>query len=472
MDPKRSPNRPGTHLFGVRRVNDKPILIVGAITVAFTAVMAYVAYERSQPQTQRHVEENTKPQTSLSFAQEIAKDQGFGMTPPLNNINPNMPPLPGDQAIPIITSQDSGNLTLPPLGNSRGQGNNPQFAGADGPAVEPQLQQPVDPMMTKLTQNKLQDFEAAVKSPSSVPIANRALLSDNSQRDNLNSKINETRQRLSQAQENNLDARQAYQNRLASLQPQNGGGQMYAAAGQSLQGSNNQQPSRNDLKQFASNSQEDRWELNSRPQAPRTPYELRAGFVIPGTLISGINSELPGQIIAQVSQSVYDTPTGKYLLIPQGSRLVGAYANQIAYGQSRIFIAWQRIIFPDGKAMDIGAMPGADAAGYAGLNDQVDNHFIRLFGSAFLLSGITAGVTLSQQPNTSTDATNRRRTGDVLSEALGQQIGTTMAQVISKNLNISPTLQIRPGYRFNVMVIKDLTFDTPYQSFDYQSQRP
>ena len=113
--------------------------------------------------------------------------------------------------------------------------------------------------------------------------------------------------------------------------------------------------------QHGQGGQGDRWKLDSQPEAPRTPFELRAGFVVPATLISGINSDLPGQIMAQVAQDVYDTPTGKHLLIPQGSRLVGSYSSDVAYGQARVLVAWQRIVFPDGKAMD-GAMPGADSA--------------------------------------------------------------------------------------------------------------
>lgn len=169
--------------------------------------------------------------------------------------------------------------------------------------------------------------------------------------------------------------------------------------------------------------------------------------------------------MAQVSQDVYDTPRGQHKLIPQGSRLVGSYTSDIAYGQSRILIGWQRIIFPDGKAMDIGSMPGADSAGYAGFKDQVNNHYFRLFGSAFLMSAVTAGVALSQPdqgPNNS-----RPTASSAMSEALGQQLGQVTAQIISKNLNISPTLEIRPGYRFNVMVTKDITFSKPYKSFDY-----
>ena len=209
----------------------------------------------------------------------------------------------------------------------------------------------------------------------------------------------------------------------------------------------------------------DRWKLSSQVEAPKSAYILRAGFIIPATLISGINSDLPGQIMGQISQNVYDTATGKYLLLPQGSRLVGSYASEMAYGQSRVMVAWQRIIFPDGKTLDIGAMPGADATGYAGFNDQVDNHYLRVFGSAILMSGITAGVSIAQNNNSSISA--QPTVGSALSEALGQQLGNVTTQMISKNLNISPTIKIRAGFRFNVMCLKDLVFSKAYTSFDY-----
>jgi type IV secretion system protein VirB10 len=128
-------------------------------------------------------------------------------------------------------------------------------------------------------------------------------------------------------------------------------------------------------------------------------------------------------------------------------------------------IAWQRIVFPDGKAMDIGSMPGADSAGYSGLNDQVNNHYFRLFASAFLMSGVTAGISLSQPQQANGAAT--QTASSAMSEALGQQLGQVTAQLIAKNMNIAPTLEIRPGYRFNVITTKDLTFSKPYQAFDY-----
>ncbi|GLQ51167.1 conjugal transfer protein TrbI [Dyella flava] len=209
----------------------------------------------------------------------------------------------------------------------------------------------------------------------------------------------------------------------------------------------------------------DRWRLDHTVEAPRTPFELRAGFVIPAVLMSGINSELPGQIIGQVSQDVYDTPTGKYKLIPQGTRLVGTYNSQVVYGQSRVLVAWQRLVFPDGKALDIGSMPGADGAGYAGFGDKVNNHYLRIFGSALLLSGIVAGVN-SSQTNPANDPFGTS-TNTLLTQAIAQQMGTVATEMVRKNINIAPTLEIRPGYRFNVMVVKDLTFAKPYQPFDY-----
>ena len=194
---------------------------------------------------------------------------------------------------------------------------------------------------------------------------------------------------------------------------------------------------------------------------------MRAGFVLPATLISGINSELPGQIIGQISQDVYDTPTGQHRLIPQGSRLIGQYSSETQFGQKRVLIAWNRIIFPDGKALDVGSMPGSDGAGYSGLRDKVDSHYMRIFGSALLMSGVTAAVTLSTDDGKNTTDGDAKTVSGALNEALGQQIGQVAAQLIGKNMNTAPTLSIRPGFRFNVIVMKDMTFSKPYQAYDY-----
>ena len=223
----------------------------------------------------------------------------------------------------------------------------------------------------------------------------------------------------------------------------------------------------NNYANFDSTGQGSRWKLDSKPAAPETPYSLLTGFVIPAVLISGINSELPGQIMAQVSQDIYDTPVGRWRLIPQGARLVGSYSSDVAYGQSRVLVAWQRIIFPDGKTMDIGAMPGADGIGQAGFKDQVNNHYLRIFGSALLMSAVIAGATYSQRDAGGGGVFGRQNAGSILSQSLGQQLGQATTRLMMKNLNIAPTLEIRPGFRFNVIVTKDMVFSKPYQSFDY-----
>ena len=213
----------------------------------------------------------------------------------------------------------------------------------------------------------------------------------------------------------------------------------------------------------------DRWYSPNQVENP-VRFQLRAGFVIPAVLLSGVNSEVPGTIIAQVAQDVYDNATGSDLLIPQGARLIGSYYANVQYGQSRLFVVWQRIVYPDGRALDIGAEPGTDSAGYAGFKDRVDSHWVRIFGSAVLMSAISAGISYSQDRN-QVNGNNFAppRFSDELSQAVGQQFGQAAAKLIEKNLDIAPTLKIRPGYRFSVLLIKDFVFPGVYQDFQYGS---
>jgi type IV secretion system protein TrbI len=213
--------------------------------------------------------------------------------------------------------------------------------------------------------------------------------------------------------------------------------------------------------------QPDRWTLNSKVEAPESDYTVRAGAVIPGVMISGVNSELPGHLIAQVSQDVYDTAEGPHKLIPQGTKLFGTYDSQVVYGQEAVLVAWQRLTFPDGKVLDIGEMPGADSAGYSGFRDSVDHHYIRTYGSALLMSAIVGGVALSQG-NSGGGLGFQQNSNQVLSQVLGQQLGSVTSQMLSKNLNIAPTIMIRPGYSFNIVVTKDLILPSDYRNFDYK----
>ncbi len=193
-------------------------------------------------------------------------------------------------------------------------------------------------------------------------------------------------------------------------------------------------------------------------------YEVKTGAVIPGIMVTGINSDLPGNIIAQVSQNVFDTATGNHLLLPQGAKLFGVYDSRVIYGQERVLVAWNRVVFPDGSAATLGAMPGSDESGYAGYSDQVDNHYLRIFGSAILMSLITGGMSYSMDSldNSNSDSDNPTLQNE-MGSALAAQLGQATLQLLQKNLNIKPTLEIRPGYQFNVIVTKDLVFQKPYR---------
>jgi len=180
-----------------------------------------------------------------------------------------------------------------------------------------------------------------------------------------------------------------------------------------------------------------------------SPYVVQAGTVIPGALITGIRSDLPGEITAQVTEDVYDSPTGRYLLIPQGSRLIGQYDSQVAFGQSRVLLAWTRLILPNGQSVVLERQPGADAAGYAGLEDQVDNHWGALFKAALLSTILSVGA----EAGTSDSENNLAQ---AIREGASQSINQTGQQIVSRNLNIQPTLTIRPGFPVRVVVNADL----------------
>lgn len=194
------------------------------------------------------------------------------------------------------------------------------------------------------------------------------------------------------------------------------------------------------------------------------PFELKTGAVIPGVMVTGINSDLPGNIIAQVSQNVFDSATGNHLLLPQGAKLFGVYDSRVIYGQERVLVAWNRVVFPDGSAITLGAMPGSDMAGNAGYTDEVNNHYFRIFGSAVLMSMMSGGMayTMDSLDNSNSES-DKPTLQNEMGSALAAQLGQATLQLLQKNLNIKPTLEIRPGYQFNVIVTKDLVFQKPYR---------
>jgi type IV secretion system protein VirB10 len=310
----------------------------------------------------------------------------------------------------------------------------PEVSTTDMPTLTSSMS---DTEIERIRQEKTQAFEEAVKAKTTVQV----------DKELLNPKNNQANNGLG-ALMNNSNPSIAFKEQLRLLQSANGQSQTASSLG----GQEN----------------EDRWQLKSHLQSPKTPFELKTGGVIPGILISGIRSELTGQLIGQVSQDVYDTATGNHLLIPQGTKLIGVYSNDVKFGQDSVLVAWQRLIFPDGKALDIGGMSGTDSAGYAGFRDEVDHHYARIYGSAILMSGIVAGISYSQSRNQANqNGIGVPSTGDILSQALGQQLGQTTSQLIAKNINTAPTINIRPGYQFNVIVTKDLVFKRPYSQFSY-----
>jgi type IV secretion system protein VirB10 len=203
---------------------------------------------------------------------------------------------------------------------------------------------------------------------------------------------------------------------------------------------------------FANGGGEDKEYLSKPLRKPASAFEVKAGAVIPAVLITGINSDLPGNVLAMVKENVYDTASGEYLLIPQGTRVIGKYDSMVSYGQKRVQVSWQRMVLPDGTSVMLENMPGVDLAGNAGYKDKTDNHFDRLVGGVVLSSLLSVGATVSQGTSASQDMTTQQR----MAANVGDEISSAAKQITRKNLDIQPTLQIRAGYSVNILVNKDM----------------
>lgn len=188
-----------------------------------------------------------------------------------------------------------------------------------------------------------------------------------------------------------------------------------------------------------------------RVAPPASPYILQAGAVIPAALITGIRSDLPGQITAQVTANVYDSPTGRILLIPQGARLIGEYDSEIAAGQTRVLLAWDRLILPDGRSIVLERQPGADGAGYAGLQDRVNQHWGNLLRAAAISTLLGVGAELGADEDDDLTRALRRGSQDTINQT-GQQI-------VRRQLNVQPTLTIRSGHPLRVVLTRDLILE-------------
>ncbi len=193
-------------------------------------------------------------------------------------------------------------------------------------------------------------------------------------------------------------------------------------------------------------------------EQPASPYQLLAGSIIPASLLSGLNSDLPGFVIAQVTEQVFDSVTGRHLLIPQGSRLIGRYDSVVAFGQERALVIWQRIIRPDGSSILIDNLPATDTGGYTGLSDQIDLHSWKLLKGVALATVLSVGSSLAFGAGSGESDIIR-----ALREATGQTTNRAGQALVERNLNVQPTLTVRPGWPLRVIVHKDLIL-SPYRN--------
>lgn len=397
-----SPQRPGG--YGTRRLNNVPLYLLGGLAAVLMVVIVWVCFQRGQPPA--HPREDEHGSSAVRYAQEMAAGR-TGVIPPAAMAAGSPTPMPAAAAVMSLATPS------PTPDEVEKQRRAALLAALNAkPGVEGGFD--------RIAQQRQKAQKPHELPPQSVAIIERQ------DPNNAKSALDVYRRQLSQAKG-------------------------FPANPESPEGSGDADP--------------DRWTLHSTLQRPQSPYVLQPGWTIPATLETAINSELPGMVRARVNADVYDTPSGQHLLIPSGSMLVGQYANKIAYGAKRVFFAFNRINFPDGAWLDLGAMPGVADDGTSGGSDQVDTHFWTTFGHALLMSVITAGVGLSQ-PHYGGGYDTVNATQE-LSAALGQNLGTAMSMLFEKDINRSPTIRLRPGLTFLVLVSRDVYFPGPYQRPSY-----
>jgi type IV secretion system protein VirB10 len=233
-----------------------------------------------------------------------------------------------------------------------------------------------------------------------------------------------------------------------------GGSTLPNLAGLDLTGQPDQQTVQDKQLNFLDAAVDRRTTSSDRVVAPASPFILQAGAVIPAALITGIRSDLPGQITAQVTENIYDSPTGRILLVPQGTRVIGHYDNNVQFGQRRVLLVWNRLILPNGRSIVLERQPGADAQGHAGLEDGVDYHWWDLAKAAGLSTLLAVGSELAVSDEERLVRAIRDGAQDTINDA-GQQI-------IQRQLQVTPTLTIRPGFPVRIIVTRDLVLE-PYR---------
>lgn len=368
----------------VMRLSRKAIGIGSAVATAFVGGALIYAL---RPEGQKKPEElyNTDSRNAADGLANGPKD--YGQVPKLGA------PLPGDLGKPILDAQNKGALAaMPPIGTTPPQ--SPEFAALQ------RAEQEREAAKQRLEQERDSAREARVffggggggSTPATVVLPLGA----------------DAQALPPPATTQQTDSRRAFQERASDRHPTS----------------------------------------PDRLNAPAHPHILQAGSIIPAALITGIRSDLPGQITAQVTQNVYDSPTGRILLIPQGSRLIGDYDADVAFGQSRVLLAWNRLSLPDGRSITLERQPGADPRGFTGLKDRTDYHWGGVLKAALVSTVLGVGAELGSGDDGNLVRALRRGSQDSINRA-GEQI-------VSRELNVRPTLTIRPGFPVRVIVTRDL----------------
>ncbi len=328
----------------------------------------------------------------------------------------------------------------PPLEGDLGDAG---LTAADPPAfVPPQPMQPVQEQLTPEQQRERDEYRDALASPVTLNLSLSTIRRQNAGGSNV-------APAQSTQQADHLSA-------LSRLSQASGRPRMMMAGGVSQEVGGHQGEKRRFLD--AAQQQSGDFYIKDRLSPPVSPYELKAGSVIPCALVYGINSDLPGGITCQVRQSVYDTVTGNHLLLPQGTRAVGEYDSAVVFGQQRVLVVWHRLILPNGQSISLEGMDGVDLSGYTGYTDRVDNHWRRLVGAVVLSSLFAAAPTAVVDRGV---GSLNRTVEEEIARNIGSNVQRAGDQIVSKNLNIQPTIVVRPGYAVNIFVKKDLVL-APY----------
>lgn len=394
-EPERHRPAPDLRLRGdpprVMRLSRRALALMG--TVAGLAIGGALIYALQAP-SKRAAEElyNTDSRTTAEAISGAPKD--YGQVPQLG------PPLPGDLGRPIVSAQARGqDVPTPPIGTG---GTRPPPTPTETAAQQARLLAQQERDSARISGVFLGRQSTAGAGPAAGPSPSNPLLD------------------------------------LAALGQAGASSQASPAA-----------PAGSAKRAFLNGETDRRTTSSERLASPASPYVVQAGSLISGALLTGLRSDLPGQVTAQVTENVYDSPTGRILLIPQGSRLIGDYDDQVGFGQRRVLLAWTRLILPDGRSIVLERQPVGDAAGFAGLEDRVDEHRGALGKAAGLSTLLSFGAQLAAEDNSSELVRALRDGGQNTLNQAGQEI-------VRRQVNVPPTLTVRPGFPIRVLFGRDL----------------